>query len=133
MLRRFLLCLALVSFATGSEAQEAPIQDTIRQQIEAFRADDFAKAFTFASPNIHELFGTPENFGKMVREGYPMVWHPAEVQMLELRFIGGAFWQRVRVTDAKGKGYWVDYQMIEGPDGWRINAVQLQEAPDVGA
>jgi hypothetical protein len=53
--------------------------------------------------------------------------------MLDLRFIGGAYWQRVRVTDAKGRAYWLDYQMVEGPEGWRINAVQMQEAPDVGA
>lgn len=128
------LAFAFVALTTlPAAAQEAPIQDTIRAQIQAFEADDFAKAFTFASPTIHDLFGTPENFGKMVRDGYPMVWHPADVTMLELRFIGGAYWQRVRVTDAKGQAYLVDYQMVERPEGWRINAVQLQKAPDVGA
>ena len=131
MLRVCLLCLSLL--ALPAAAQEAPIQDTIRQQITAFEADDFAKAFTFASPTIHQLFGTPEAFGKMVREGYPMVWHPSDVTMMELRFIGGAFWQRVRVTDGKGQSYLMDYQMVEGPDGWLINAVQMQKAPDVGA
>ena len=131
MLRVCLLCLSLL--ALPAAAQEAPIQDTIRQQITAFQADDFAKAFTFASPTIHQLFGTSEAFGKMVREGYPMVWHPSAVEMQELRFIGGAFWQRVRVTDGKGQSYLMDYQMVEGPDGWLINAVQMQKAPDVGA
>lgn len=127
------LTLALALFALPAAAQEAPIQDTIRSQITAFQADDFAKAFTFASPNIHMLFGTPENFGKMVREGYPMVWRPSDVTMMELRFIGGAFWQRVRVTDGKGQSYLMDYQMVEGPEGWLINAVQMQVAPYVGA
>ena len=127
------LTLALALFALPAAAQEAPIQDTIRQQINAFQADDFTKAFSFASPTIHQLFGTPENFGKMVREGYPMVWHPSGVDMMELRFIGGAYWQRVRVTDAKGQSYLMDYQMVESPDGWLINAVQMQVAPDVGA
>ncbi len=130
MLRVCVLCLALL--ALPAHAQEAPIQDTIRSQIKAFQADDFPKAFSFASPTIHQLFGTPENFGNMVREGYPMVWHPSDVTMMELRFIGGAFWQRVRVTDGKGKAYLMDYQMVEGPDGWLINAVQMQVAPDVG-
>ena len=110
---------ALFMLAAPASAQEGPIQNTIRAQIEAFQADDFALAFTFASPNIHALFGTPQAFGKMVREGYPMVYRPTDVAMLELRFIGGA--------------YWLDYQMIERPEGWRINAVQMQEAPDVGA
>ena len=124
---------ALFLLACPAAAQEGPIQATILAQIEAFEADDFARAFTFASPNIHALFGSPEAFGKMVREGYPMVWRPADVAMLDLRFIGGAYWQRVRVTDAKGRSFWLDYQMIERPEGWRINAVQMQEAPDVGA
>ena len=127
------LTFALALLTLPAAAQEVPIQDTIRQQIQAFEADDFARAFTYASPTIHQLFGTPDAFGKMVREGYPMVWHPADVAMLELRFIGGAYWQRVRVTDAKGLGYLLDYQMVEGPDGWLINAVQMQNAPDVGA
>jgi hypothetical protein len=125
--------LTTLLLAGPALAQEAPIQNTIRSQIEAFEADDFARAFTFASPSIHALFGTSENFGKMVREGYPMVWHPSEVEMQDLRFIGGAFWQRVRVTDGKGQSYLMDYQMVEGPDGWLINAVQMQVAPDVGA
>ena len=130
---RFALAVVLCLLAAPVAAQEGPIQNTIRAQIEAFQADDFARAFTFASPNIHALFGTPQAFGKMVREGYPMVYRPTDVAMLELRFIGGAYWQRVRVTDAKGRVYWLDYQMIERPEGWRINAVRMQEAPDVGA
>ena len=127
------LTLALALFTLPAAAQEAPIQDTIRSQIQAFEVDDFAKAFTYASPTIHQMFGSPENFGKMVRDGYPMVWHPSEVTMMDLRTVGGALWQRVRVTDAKGKSYLLDYQMVEGPAGWLINAVQMQVAPDVGA
>ena len=87
---RLVLALALFFLAAPASAQEVPIQNTIRAQIEAFQADDFARAFTFASPNIHALFGTPQAFGKMVREGYPMVYRPTDVAMLELRFIGGA-------------------------------------------
>ena len=127
------LTLAFALLTLPAFAQQAPIQDTIRAQIQAFQVDDFSKAFTYASPTIHAMFGTPDNFGAMVRQGYPMVWHPSQVDMMDLRTVGGAFWQRVRVTDAKGQSYLLDYQMIEGPDGWLINAVQMQKAPDVGA
>lgn len=113
-------------------AQEAPIQSTIQSQIEAFRADDFARAFTFASPTIKGMFGTPENFGAMVKQGYPMVYRPAEVQMLELREVAGNLWQRVRITDQAGAGWYLDYMMVETPEGWQINAVQILPAPDVG-
>ena len=114
-------------------AQEVPIQNTIQSQIEAFRADDFPRAFTFASPAIQQMFGTPETFGAMVRQGYPMVYRPAEVQMMDLREVAGALWQRVRITDQTGAGWYLDYMMVETAEGWRINAVQILPAPDVGA
>jgi Domain of unknown function (DUF4864) len=113
-------------------AQEEPIQNTIQSQIEAFQADDFAQAFSFASPNIKGIFGTPENFGQMVKNGYPMVYRPAEIEMLELRDVAGNLWQRVRITDQAGRGHYLDYMMIETPEGWQINAVQLSPAPDIG-
>lgn len=114
-------------------AQEAPIQQTIRSQIDAFLADDFSRAFTFASPTIKGMFGTPENFGAMVRNGYPMVYRPAEVQMMDLREVAGNLWQRVRITDQAGAGWLLDYMMVETAEGWQINAVQILPAPDVGA
>jgi hypothetical protein len=125
-----LLCLTL---APPAVAQEAGIESTIRRQIEAFEADDFATAFTYASPNIRALFGTPENFGRMVANGYPMVHHPETVEMGPLREVAGALWQRVDVTDAEGRRHALDYQMIQTPDGqWQINAVELLKADDVG-
>ena len=120
-------CLAL-----PAAAQEAPIQDTIQGQIDAFQADDFARAFSFASPTIKGMFGTPENFGMMVKQGYPMVYRPSDVEMQELREIAGNLWQRVRVVDQAGRAHLLDYMMIETPEGWQINAVQLLPAPDIG-
>ena len=55
----FAALLATV-LALPAAAQEAPIRATIESQIEAFQADDFARAFTFASPTIKQMFGTPE-------------------------------------------------------------------------
>lgn len=122
-------CLAISVPAT---AQEEPIRNTIQSQIQAFQADDFATAFSFASPNIKALFGTPENFGLMVREGYPMVYRPADVDMLELREIAGNLWQGVRVVDQAGQTWFLDYMMVETPEGWQINAVQILPAPEIG-
>lgn len=120
-------CLAL-----PAAAQEGPIRETIESQMEALQADDFARAFTFASPNIKGIFGTPENFGAMVKQGYPMVYRPAQVEMGELREIAGNLWQRVRVVDQAGAAWYLDYMMIETAEGWQINAVQILPAPDVG-
>jgi hypothetical protein len=118
--------------ALPATAQEEPIQNTIQNQIDAFQADDFAKAFTFASPNIKQMFGTPENFGAMVKNGYPMVYRPSSVEMQELRDVAGNLWQKVRVVDQSGAAWFLDYMMVETPEGWQINAVQLLPAPDVG-
>lgn len=127
----FAALLAAV-LALPASAQDEPIRLTIQSQIEALQADDFARAFTYASPTIKEMFGTPENFGAMVKNGYPMVYRPAEVQMMELREVAGNLWQRVRITDQAGAGWYLDYMMVETAEGWQINAVQILPAPDVG-
>lgn len=125
----FLLSLAVLP----AQAQDNPLQSTILNQIEAFKADDFNRAFSFASPVIKGLFGTADNFGTMVRNGYPMVHRPAEVQMLEQRQVGGATVQRVLITDGQGRGHVLDYQMVETPDGWQINGVTLVPSGGLGA
>lgn len=114
-------------------AQDDPMQGVILQQLDAFKADDFERAFTFASPTIKGVFMTPQNFGMMVRQGYPMVYRPGAVKMLERREISGNLWQKVMITDEAGRAHILDYQMIETADGWQINAVQLLPEPGVGA
>ena len=114
-------------------AQQDPVQQTILDQIEAFKADDFATAFTFASPSIKSIFMSAENFGMMVRNGYPMVHRPGSVRMLEQREVAGRLWQKVMITDQAGRSHILDYQMIETESGWQINAVQLLPEPGVGA
>jgi hypothetical protein len=125
--------LTAFSFSLPVAAQEDPVQQTILNQIEAFKADDFATAFDFASPSIKSIFMSPENFGAMVKNGYPMVHRPGSVRMLEQREISGNLWQKVMITDQSGRTHVLDYQMIQTPDGWQINGVQLLPEPGVGA
>jgi hypothetical protein len=131
------VAVAMALWANGALADDLTpnpaIEGTIASQIEAFRADDFAQAFTFASPNIRQMFGTSDNFGRMVRQGYPMVWRPGQLKFLELRNEQGLLWQKVMVQDQDGIFFVLDYQMIETPDGWRINGVYLVQAPQLGA
>lgn len=126
------VCLSLPAAAPVA-AQDNPMEKTILDQIEAFKADDFATAFTFASPSIKSIFMSPENFGRMVKQGYPMVHRPGSVRMLESREVGGRLWQKVMITDQTGRTHILDYQMVEGPEGWLINGVQLLPEPGVGA
>ena len=126
-----LVLSALLSFAVA--AQQTEIESTINSQFEAFEADDFERAFDFATPSLQQLFQSPENFKRMVTTGYPMVWRPGEVRYLELKEIGGSIFQRVQVTDAKGITHLLLYQMVETEAGWRIGSVQLLDAPGATA
>lgn len=128
----FLLCAAL-GLTLPAVAQESAMQQTILDQLDAFRSDDFDRAFTFASPTIKGIFMTPQNFGAMVTQGYPMVHRPGAVKMLDARDVAGKLWQKVMITDEGGRTHMLDYQMVETPEGWQINAVQLLPEPGVGA
>lgn len=133
-----LVIFAGLSVGNSVKAQEvmAPepgIEAAIGAQIDAFLIDDFAEAFTYASPMIQGMFGTSDRFGQMVQNGYPMVWRPGDVEYLELRDVAGALWQRVMIRDRLGGVHMLDYQMIQVGGDWRINGVQLLRAPDVGA
>ena len=125
----FILGLALQGILAPAKADDAARQ-VISDQIAAFKEDDFETAFTYASPMIKRLFGNPQNFGKMVRNGYPMVWRPAEVEFLEAEPEGEALRQAVLIRDADGVYYEVEYEMIPGEDGWKINGVQVRRTDE---
>ena len=135
------LSLAVVANALAlrpAQAQEvlAPnpeIEAVIGGQFDAFRADDVQEAWQYASPTIQSIFGSPERFGVMVRQGFPMVWNPGEVDFIDLQQLGGLIVQRVEVIDQNGTLHYLGYAMIETENGWRINGVQLLEAPTLGA
>ncbi len=134
-MRRFaVLGLFLLTLgAGGARGQEAEMQSVISRQIEAFEADDLAAAFGFASPGIQRMFGSPERFGEMVREGYPMVWRPGALRFSGLEAEGGRMVQGVLVTDRSGAVFLLDYHMVEGEGGWLIDGVTLRRAGDAGA
>ena len=114
------------SFGQGDE-----IKGVISSQIEAFQSDDFSTAFTFASPSIQLMFRTPDNFGRMVSQGFPMVWRPSDVEYLGLRQDRGALVQRLQVTDSDGRLHVLDYFMVETADGWKINGVEFVKQNDL--
>lgn len=127
--------LAAVFLAGAVWAQSAAqdIQGVISDQFQAFQADDFGTAFTFASPNIKGIFGTAERFGEMVKRGYPMVHRPADVDFTTLSERGGRQYQNVVITDQSGVLHVLEYEMIETGSGWQINGVQIKKADALGA
>ncbi|WP_338550826.1 DUF4864 domain-containing protein [Roseovarius phycicola] len=122
------ITLSLALAATKPAHADDAARQVISDQLTAFQQDDFATAFTFASPMIKGMFGTSERFGEMVRNGYPMVWRPSEVEFLDTRDVGGALVQDVLIRDADGVYYELEYEMIAGEDGWKINGVRVRRA-----
>ena len=76
-----LAAVLTVASTLGAFAQDTEIRGVISEQFEAFKADDFAKAFTFASPALQSFFMSSENFGRMQRT--QAGWRISGVQILE--------------------------------------------------
>jgi len=129
---RIIQTLAVLAiFAGPASAQDLTIDDVITQQLQAFRDRDVQEAWQFASPSIKDLFDTPDTFGAMVQNGYPMVWDNSDVRFLDQDDLGAFVRQEVQIQGPDGLFYILDYQMIETPEGWQIDAVQVIPSPEV--
>lgn len=128
---RLLLALALTAcLSLPGRADDQAIRGVISAQIDAFLSDDVDTAFTFASPTIKQIFGSPERFGQMVRQGYPMVWRPDSVRFFATEDRGGRLFQTVMIRDRAGALHLLEYEMVTGQDGWKINGVRLLAPSD---
>lgn len=120
--------------AALDEDDRRQIQKVIESQIQAFRVDDGATAFSFASPTIQQKFGTVDNFMAMVKDGYRAVYRPREVEFLELREDQGRIQQAVRLVGPDGKTVIAVYTMKRQSDGvWKIAGVYLVQTEDESA
>ena len=132
-MRKFILAIAFwVAAALPVWAEGKAIETTIRAQITALQADDFDRAFTYASPTIQQIFRAPEVFWRMVRQGYPMVYRPSAIEFLELASVEGYYWQKVQIRDGQGRYHLMAYQMVQLDGVWRINGVQLLPSRETG-
>lgn len=120
---------AIAEEPDGAEAARAVIQS----QLDAFRAESAEDAYEFAAPNIRRIFPTPDVFGKMVRNGYPMVWNPADTEFLGAEPRGDNIIQRLRIVDQNGRPYIAEYMMIRVDGNWRIAGVEIVEDKSYGA
>lgn len=117
-----------LGMAIGAVAQQDDIRQTIRNQLDAFKSDDVATAYDYASPSIKNVFRNPEVFGHMVEHGYPMVWRPGAVVFLELEERDGRMFQPVMIEDKSGIVHVLEYKMIQIEDAWQIDGVRLIES-----
>ena len=128
---RLISFLVILGFAAPATAQEQSIEDVITSQLQAFNDRDVEAAWQYASPMIKGIFGTPDNFGMMVRNGYPMVWDNEVARFLEAEQMPNGVRQEVLIRGADGVAYILDYSMIQTDAGWQINGVQVIPAPEM--
>ncbi|MBI1942478.1 MAG: DUF4864 domain-containing protein [Betaproteobacteria bacterium] len=130
---RFLSALLLALTPLTAPAQDAvppedarAVREVIEAQLDAFRRDDAARAFSLATPGIRATFGDAETFMEMVRRSYAVVYRPKSVTFEPPVAIDGELIQPVRLTDADGRAWLALYPMQRQPDGsWRTNGCQL--------
>jgi hypothetical protein len=133
----FAAIINLSAASASADAVDADAGQAIRQvisdQMAALRDDDYERAFTYASPSIQRVFRDAERFGRMVRDGYPMVRRPSGVRFTALDERAGRIVQTLVITDEGGALHVLDYEMIETERGWEINGVRVRRPSDAGA
>lgn len=104
-----------------SAADAHAVRRVIEAQLAAFAADDAARAYALATPEIRKTFGDADHFLAMVRAGYPVVYRPASVTFLVPTWRAGVLVQGVHLTDERGAVWLAQYQLQRQPDRqWRI-------------
>lgn len=102
-------------------ADRAAIQQVIKGQLDAFRRDDDSAAFGMAAPSIRTMFGNPENFMTMVKNGFQPLYRLKEFSFDALLEEDGRTLQRMRVVGADGVAHMALYTMERQADGrWLI-------------
>ena len=135
MLRILVLLALLVAPIAARAESAADFRTIITAQIDAFRADDGARAYGYAAPVIKNIFPTPDAFMAMVRKGYPPVYRPQSFRFGDVTTDPlGRPAQRVILTGADGKTYEALYTFQRQPDGsWKIDSCRLLEIPGLDA
>src|SRR2546426_3733541 len=119
---RFLGALLLAFAPHLAPAQDAvPPEDAravravIEAQLDAFRRDDAARAFSLATPGIRATFGDAETFMEIVRRSYAVVYRPKSVAFEAPLVIHGELVHLLRLTDAEGCGWLALYPYSVSP------------------
>ena len=120
----------LVPAAAFAQQGGAPDSEmVISSQIEAFRAGDGERAFSFAAPGIRRAFGNSGAFMSMVKRGYMPVYAPRSFSFGRYSERNGLIFQEVLVTGPAGKEWVALYTLQRQDDGsLRITGVRLAES-----
>lgn len=124
-----------VAPAMSGEAEIRAAQSSIEAQIKAFLAGDNERAYSYAAPNIKQIYPTVDRFMAMVQNGYQPVWKPRDYAFGDaVEMSPTTIAQRVLITGPDGRAYEALYTLSLQDDGtFRITGVSLRGAQTLGA
>ena len=137
-MRRALFAFALmpmfmISLAFAGDAEIKAAQSAIDGQLKAFIANDGAAAYSFAAPNVKQIFPTVDTFMNMVTNGYAPVRKPQSYSFGKVEQTGpGSIVQQVLIVGPDGKDYEAVYTIQQQPDGsFKITGCSLRASTSV--
>lgn len=124
-------CLCVVSMQAKADTSiQEQTKAVIQAQLEAFAQDDGEKAFSYASPNIQVMFGSPAQFLDMVKKDYNVVYRPQLVQFLRFAANEEQAEHLLLMTDRNQILWNVSYRLVNtGKGGWKISSCLIEKAP----
>jgi len=132
-MRRIVLALALTPAFLGApalagDADVKAAQTTIDSQLKAFSSGDNGTAYSYAAPNVKQIFPTLDAFMSMVTSGYAPVQKPQSYAFGKFQEMSPTtIAQQVFIVGPDGKDYEALYTLELQPDGlYRITGVSLR-------
>lgn len=112
----FSICLSFA--AISGEAEVRGAQAAINGQMKALLTDDGAAAYSFAAPNVKQIFPSVDAFMNMVTSGYAPVRRPQSYAFGKVQEMGaGKIVQQVLIVGPDGKDYEAVYTLELQSDG----------------
>ncbi|HEV7404773.1 MAG TPA: DUF4864 domain-containing protein [Chthoniobacteraceae bacterium] len=110
----------------SSDEVKKALSAVIEGQLAAFRAEDYAKAYTFAATEIKGMF-SKEKFEQMVKAGYPVIAHSTTAEFGIAIDSGDEAVVSVKVISGDKKSVTYQYHLIKEKGVWRIGGVSEVE------
>lgn len=124
-----LLAICLICFASAEDVHESSaavkkaISQVIEAQLAAFRANDFARGYAFASTDLKGFYSA-EDFESMVRKSYPAIARSISADCGSTLDTGDEALIDVHVRGAEGVASGdFRYRLHKEGDDWRITGV----------